>query len=198
MEPMTSRLYRNVPENQEAIIAELTQRYADQNIRFDTGFYGAVPVQASGRIGRRFFYFRFRGDHASLTIGSRNRREDGSHFKRDRTKALRTLRRLKGDQDPMDLWLYVAQRNLKRSTKLDRHPNIVVRYASINDVTGEPLNGFLDPGAAGDLFVRLMDSLQPSRWRRPHWKLKAMMRGSYTLPSNYKQGIIRKRSKRTR
>lgn len=198
MDPMTSRLYRNVPESQEGIIAALTERYAGQRIRFDTGFVGSVPVQASGRIGRRFFYFRFRGDYASLTIGSRNRREDGSHFKRDRTRALRTLRRLKGDQDPMDLWLYVAQRDLKRNTTLDRHPNLVVWHAGISDVTGEPYNGFLEPEEAAELFIRLMDGLEPCTWRRPHWKLKAMMRGSYTLPSNYKQGIIRKPSARRR
>lgn len=195
---MTSRLYRNVPETQEAVIAALTQRYADQGIRFDTGFLGSVPVQASGRIGRRFFYFRFRGDHASLTIGSRNRRADGSYFKRDRTKALRTLRRWKDDGDPIGFARFIAERNLKRNTTLDRHPNRIVRYAGISDVTGEPYNGFLETNEAAELFIRLMDGLEPYNWRRPHWKLKAMLRGSYTLPSNHRQGIIRKPSKRTR
>lgn len=198
MGPMTSRLYRHIPESQEDVIAALTQRYADQAIRFDTGFVGSVPVQASGRIGRRFFYFRFRGDYASLTIGSRNRREDGSHFKRDRTRALRTLRRWPENGDHLSLERFIAERDLKRNTTLDRHPNISVRHAGISDVTGEPYNGFLEPDEAAELFIRLMDGLEPCTWRRPHWKLKAMMRGSYTLPSNYKQGIIRKPSARRR
>lgn len=198
MVPMTSRLYRNVPDNQEDIIAGLTERYAAQGIRFDTGFVGAVPVQASGRIGRRFFYFRFRGDHASLTIGSRNRREDGSHFKRDRTKALRALRRWPAGEDRLSLEYFIAERNLERNTKLDRHPSLIVRYAGINDVTGEPYNGFLEPEEAAELFIRLMDILQPCTWRPRHRKFKALIRGSYTAPSNHRQGIICKPSKRRR
>ena len=193
---MTSRLYRNVPESHKDVIASLTERYAGQGIRFDTGFVGSVPVQASGRIGRRFFYFRFRGDCASLTIGSRNRREDGSFYKRDRTKALRTLRRWADDGDPFSLERFIAERNLKRNATLDRHPSVPVRYAVINDVTGEPYNGFLEPEEAAELFARLMDSLQPCTHRPQYRKLRAMIRGSYTPPSRYSQGIIRKPSKR--
>jgi hypothetical protein len=196
---MTSRLYRNVPDSQEEVVAALTRRYAEQRIRFDTGFVGSVPVQASGRIGRRFFYFRFRGDTASLTVGSRSRRKDGSYFRRDRTKALRTLRRWKDDGDPLGLELFIAHRNLKRNTTLDRHPSVPVRYAVVNDVTGEPYNGFLETDEAAELFIRLMDSLQPISWRPPTaGTFRALMRGSYTMPSNHRQGIIRKLSKRTR
>jgi hypothetical protein len=192
---MTSRLYRNVPESQEDLIASLTERYAGHSIRFDTGFVGSVPVQASGRIGRRFFYFRFRGDCASLTVGSRNRREDGSFYRRDRTKALRKLRR---GQD--DGWGgYFLKQQLRRDTSMDRYPSAPVRYAVTPDVTGEQWAGSLEPDEAAALFVRLMDSLEPCAWRRPTaGTFRALIRGSYTMPSNYKQGIIRKPSKRRR
>lgn len=34
---------------------------------------GFAPVQAFGKFGSKFFYFRFRGDYASLTVGDTNK-----------------------------------------------------------------------------------------------------------------------------
>jgi hypothetical protein len=193
---VTSTLYRNVRPEQEALIGALTERYASQKIRFDTGFVGSVPVQACGRIGRQFFYFRFRGDSASLTLGTADLRGSASRAKHARRKALRELRRGKLDDGFMG---FMLQRNLRRDTSLDRHPSEAVWYAVINDVTGDEWAGALEPDEAADLFVQLMDRLQLVPKRRPgNHSFAAMRRGSYTPPSDWQQGIIRKPSKNRR
>lgn len=187
---MTSRLHPNIRPEQEDLIAALTERYAAQRIRFDTSFNGSIPVQACGRIGRQFFYFRFRGDSASLTLGKPDHRRSSSRAKHARRKALRTLRR--GKEEP-GLWGFLVQKDLKRDRSLERHPSRAVWYAVINDVTGEQYAGVLEPEESADLFVELMGRLQLLPQRKP-----LVRRGSYTMPSDGTPGIIRKPSKRRR
>lgn len=52
------------PSHLEAV-ERLEAKYAGHGFRFDTGFAGSLPVQASGRIRRRYFYVRFHSDGAS-------------------------------------------------------------------------------------------------------------------------------------
>jgi hypothetical protein len=181
------------PSHQEAV-DRLEARYAQHGLRFDSGFAGALPVQASGRIGRRFFYFRFRHDSASLSVGSPDHRRNASYAKRDRRRALRTLRRKGAPLDTFDRFL--AQRSLTPDRGLSRHPSILVRYAVINDVTGEEYAGTLEQAQAEQLFVRLFDDLKPVQYRPPFRKLKALSRGSYTPPMETGKNVIRKRSER--
>lgn len=182
-------LYRNVRPEQEDLIAALTERYADKAIRFDTGFVGSVPVQACGRIGRRFFYFRFRGDTASLTIGSPDLRRTASRAKHSRRKALRKLRR--GQTDDL-FGSFMIERDLRRDTSLDRHPSHAVWYAVRNDVTGERYAGDLEPEESAELFIDLMASLQPAGPEPLFHKFRAMRRGSYTPPLPEHRTVIRK------
>jgi hypothetical protein len=193
---VTSTLYRNVRLEQDALIGALTERYASQKIRFDTGFVGSIPVQACGRIGRQYFYFRFRHDSASLTLGTADLRRSASRAKHARRKALRELRRDKADDSFMS---FMLKRDLRRDTSLDRHPSRAVWYAVINDVTGNEWAGELEPEEAADLFARLMDMLQlvPPR-KSDNRSFSALRRGSYTPPSDWKQGIIRKPSRSRR
>jgi hypothetical protein len=192
---VSSRLYRNVRPEQEAVVAALTERYAEQSIRFDTGFVGSIPVQACGRIGRRFFYFRFRGDTASLTIGSPDHRRAASQAKHARRKALRKLRR---GQDDDGFGGFMTKRDLRRDTGLDRHPSHAVWYAVHHDVTGERYAGELEPEEAAELFIDLMSRLQPAG-PEPKWhKFAAMRRGSYTPPMPEHRIVIRKPGNRRR
>lgn len=188
-----TRHHRNIHPTHEAVVARLEAKYAHLGIRFYQGFAGSVPVQAYGRIGRRFFYFRFRGDCASLTIGSPDRRGDAARYKARRRKALRTLRR---KDDSGFLGLYGARRDLRRGTGQEWYPSIPVRYASISDVTGDPYNGFLETEEAEALFVQLMETLGPAR--RPLLGDKQFLltfNGPRTFPLN-SSGAIRKPSKR--
>jgi len=190
-------LYRNVRPEQEELIATLTVRYADLNIRFDTGFGGSVPVQCSGRIGRRFFYFRFRGDTASLAIGNRDRNQDAGRAKRARRRALRALRRGTA-ADAFGFGDFFIRRDLRRDTSLDRHPSRLVRYAVIHDVTGERYNGSLEPEEAAGLFIYLMAELEPVTLQRDFRDYKAYRRGSSTYPMDPHEHVITKPAKRRR
>lgn len=123
----------NIPDSQAGLISELEAKYADRRIRFDTGFVGSVPVQASGRIGRRYFYFRFRHDSASLKVGSPEHKRDSGQDKTRRRKARRAMRR--GPADGMAA--FFARRDLCRGyDPLSTFPSHVLRYAVVNDVTG--------------------------------------------------------------
>lgn len=188
------RFYRNVHPSHEAVVARLEEKYAHLGMRFYQGFAGSVPVQAYGRIGRRFFYFRFRGDCASLTIGSPDRHGDATRNKARRVKALRTLRR---KDDSGFLGLHGARRDLRCKTNgQEWYPSIPVRYAGISDVTGDPYNGYLETEEAETLFIRLMESLVPAR--RPVLGDKQFLltfNGPRTYPLN-SSGVIRKPSKR--
>lgn len=194
--PGSSPLYRNIPASQDELIALLTDRYATRGIRFDSGFVGSVPVQCCGRIGRRYFYFRFRGDTASLTIGSADHRRDASQAKHARRKSLRQLRR-GGEID----WFggFMVKQDLKRDKGMDRHPSRAVWYAVINDVTGERYAGDLEPEESAELFGQLMDLLRlvgtEPRFRA--FKHRGG-RGPYMEPRGWAQGIIRKPSKTRR
>lgn len=194
---MTPRLYLNIRPEQEDLIAALTERYAAQRIRFHTSFNGSIPVQACGRIGRRFFYFRFRGDSASLTLGSADHRGSASRAKHSRRHALRTLRR--GLSGRRGMWDFMVKQDLKRDASMDRHPSRAVWYAVLNDVTGDQYAGVLEAEEAAELFIELLGRLErvPPGKSMVH-KYPAMRRGSYTLPSEWPQGIIRKPSKNRR
>lgn len=183
-------LYRNAPDDQEELIGSLTERYADRAIRFDAGFVGGIP-ECCGRIGRRYFYFRFRGDSASLTVGSADHRRFASQAKAARRNSLRQLRR---GVDENGFGSFMVRRDLRRENPLNRHPSRAVWYAVINDVTGEPYAGILDPEEAAELFVQLMDSLKllPRSQRLPEYR--PLRRGSSTMPLEPHRHVITKPS----
>lgn len=189
---MTQPFHRNIRPEQEDLIAALTERYADQKIRFDTGFNGSVPVQACGRIGRQYFYFRFRGDSASLTIGSADHRRAASRAKHARRLALRKLRRSQVDDG---FFGFLTTRDLRRDTSMDRHPSRAAWYAAINDVTGERYAGDLEQEESAELFIELMSRLQRVGPEPKFHKFRAMRRGSYTPPMPEHRTVIRKASK---
>jgi hypothetical protein len=113
-----------------------------------------------------------------------------------RRKALRQLRRDQADDGFMG---FMLKRDLRRDTSLDRRPSRAVWYAVINDVTGNQWAGELEPEEAAELFVELMDRLQlVPKQRQGSRSFAALRRGSYTPPSDWKQGIIVKPSKRRR
>lgn len=139
------------------MLLELEQAYP--GLRFDTGFLGSVPVQAEGRLGNRWFYFRFRYDGASLAVGSPNTRTAHGRKKKAVRRARRQLRR----NVPMDgLARHMALSTLKAGPDaLERHPEYRTRASYIAGVTGDPYAGSLEDAEAGELFSRLMDALQP-------------------------------------
>ena len=189
-------LYRNIHPDHAGIVAELEERFAHLRLRMDSGFVGSVPVQCTGRIGRRYFYFRFRGDCASLTVGSADLHGDASRAKHARRRALRALRR-GTDQDGLfgDRFF---RRDLKQDKGLGRHPSRAAWYAVRNDVTGEQWAGALEQEEAAELFSELLNDLKPARPNLYARRFKAHPFGNSPRPINHPPGIIRKPSKARR
>ena len=178
------------PDNQGTVDA-LEARYAHLGLRFDTGFEGSWPVQASGRIGRRFFYFRFKYDTATLTVGSPDRRRDAGYHRLQRVKALRATRRFNGS--PIDrFW---AELGLRPTLHLDRHPSIKVRSAAVHDVTGDEYAHVLDGEMTEELFGKLVDGLKPDVYQNVGGHLKGIIRGSRTSPLPPHRHVISKKSR---
>jgi hypothetical protein len=177
------------------LISSLTERCASQGIRFDTGFDGTNPMWARGRIGRRFFAFLYRGDTASLTIGSPKHRDMAGRARHARRKALRALRRSDDAESPS---LFFRRRDLKRDALLDRRPSRVIWHATRDNVTGH-WGGTLEPEEAAELFLEMLSQVQrPEQGPKRSEFDSAIRRGSYTPPSGWKQGIIRKPSRKRR
>lgn len=59
----------------------------------------------------------------------------------------------------------------------------------INLVQALPYAGSLEPDEAAELFLRLMEWLQPRAWRPPFRKFRAIVRGYYTPPSRYNPNV---------
>lgn len=179
----------NIPDSQAEMIARLEEKYAHLGLRFDTGFVGSIPVQATGRIGRRFIYFRFRSDTASLRIGSPTRRNDSGRERRAARKARRQLRR--GGLEGLDR--FFVEHQMRPDIWGREFPSHVVRYAAIHDVTGDPYNGSLEDNEAEELFVRLMDQLEAApRETDRRWYYGRYWHRGYTMPVANGHGVIRK------
>lgn len=193
MEPMSGiqdlpRRRSRIPEGQEQLLADLAARHP--GLRFTTGFISHTPMIAEGRIGRRYFHFRFRYDCASLEVGFPENRTNA----RDRRRALRTLRR---HVEPAGDWtdgfmMLIARNDLrKRNRLIDGYPSRLTAQAAVGDVTGEWYAGSLPPEKAAEVFSQLVDLLKPAS-RRPGRHIHGLMRGSRTMPTYGTKTVITK------
>lgn len=144
---------RRIHPSQAELIAQLEARYAHRNLRFNSHFAGSHPLQANGRIGSMCFYFRFRWDHASLTVGRFDHARHAHYTKRNRTKARRHLRRGQGTEH--------TQWWLRPDPKITDHPTSALFLAVRPNVTGERYAGDLEPDHAAALFEELLTNLAP-------------------------------------
>lgn len=189
--------YSRIPEDQEQLIADLAARHP--GLRFTTGFTSCTPMIAEGRIGRRYFHFRFRWDCASLQVGFPENRTSA----RDRRRALRTLRRR---VEPVGEWTddnwtngfmeLLARNDLRKGNRrIDAYPSRLTAQAAIGGVTGEAYAGFLPPEKAAEIFSELVDRLEPAS-RRPGRHIRGLMRGSRTAPMYGTRNVITKHARK--
>ncbi|KRF07072.1 hypothetical protein ASH00_16130 [Arthrobacter sp. Soil782] len=193
------RRFPRTDGEQEPLLAGLEAKYQNQGLRFDTGFYGSVPVQSGGRIGRRYFYFRSRHDCAALTIGYPDRRAMAGRDKRSRLKHRRALRREKYERGSFDHVLAEMLMYKKQESFLSRHPSNEVAYASISGVTGDPYAGTLTTERAVELFEQLLAGLKPVDLRMRSFRNgRKVFQRSSTIPMPEHSVVIVKPSKRRR
>jgi hypothetical protein len=147
----------------------LEEKYADAGLRIVQCFDGISPVQASGYLGSEVFYFRFRGDIASLQVG----RPDYEKPKREkRDQELSYVQRLESAKVALDAG-EISQdeyEETKWALSIDPpprevdplYPDIVSKSARIEGVTGHRHAGLLGHNHLEFIFCELMDSLAPS------------------------------------
>lgn len=181
--------HRRIHPDQTELIAGLELQFSHRRLRFDQAFGGSYPVQAGGRIGNEYFYFRFRHDAASLSVGKPHHPSvDAGRRKKEAQKLRRKQRRGTATWD--DLMF-----SGRLGAGLDRHPSRVRLYASVFPVTGEEHAGDLEPEAAAQLFTKLLGELKPVPPRLHPRLLRRALRGVRTAPMNHRRGIIRKNKK---
>lgn len=151
-----------------ALADKLEAKYADRGLLIVQCFDGISPVQASGYLGMEVFYFRFRGDNASLEVGL----PDWDKAKRDRENARTSYaQRIESAKEAFAAGEISAQeaeetyRALSVEPPLREtdplYPDIVSASARIEGVTGHRYAGMLSPGRLEALFCELMESLSP-------------------------------------
>lgn len=197
--PSSKSSTRRIRHEQEPLIVELEARHQGIGLRFESGFHGFVPVQANGRIGRRYFYFRFRQDCASLTVGHPDLRGMAGRDRRNRYKHRRAMRRGRYERWSFDYRIALMNLNTRRDSVLARHPSNEVAYASVSGVAGDPYAGTLAPEEAAVLFERLLAGLKPVDPRiRSFRNGRKVFKRSSTVPMAEHGVVIVKPSKRRR
>lgn len=174
-EDMEESIRREAEEMQNTCIA-LEEVHANLGLRFTQPFNGLMPVQAYGWILGKRFYFRFRGDTATLTVGNVNPEKAEAEFERKvtlhaRGDAQRAYWTLSGQKDvplpadvPVDEHFRAAvidRMNLAVETdfSVTAFPNDVAQRVSLPEFTGHKWNGLLTPAQAKDAFSKLVELL---------------------------------------
>jgi hypothetical protein len=140
----------------------IEERLSDRGLKFEDRGLGFIPAQAFGRIDGQHFYFRFRGDAASITVGPFDEALElavwqwGQQIDATYDAQLRA----EDENHPM-LGMLIAQTDRPLETDLDFLPTRVTAWAVADDVTGEPYNGSLELDEFATLFERLVSELVP-------------------------------------
>lgn len=144
-------------EEFKAVEASLEEAFPELGLRFTKGFKGAMPVQAYGWILGERFYFRFRGDLASLTLGTVNAEKAVAEVE-NRIKFIAGTDEPSAErrQEIVDKFKLVVKSDLS----VDAFPSDVSQRVVIGGYTGDIWNGSLTPVEAKDLFTKLVKKLE--------------------------------------
>ena len=136
------------------------------NISFVEGGFGSVPVQAYGKIDDEYFYFRFRFNHATLTVGPYDEELDSLYVQRIREDA--ESRKDEIDESDPFAMLFTVDYQVKMA-KYDANPEVnrgylplrTTRYSSLAGANPEDeYKGDLDTDEFISMFSTLVDNLR--------------------------------------
>lgn len=158
----------------KAVTNDLEAQYADRELKFTESFRGSIPVQAWGYMDGYRFYFRFRGDIGSLSIGIANPeyyvRINDLRAKRETRKLAQleeglktgTLTKAEYDEE-MDFFSHFGKSEDEKVPDFDDprfYPTHIKKSSMVLNYTGERYEGALTPEQMLDLFTKLVDSLE--------------------------------------
>jgi hypothetical protein len=159
-----------------AVCAELEEAFPETGLRFTEGFRGAMPMTAYGWILGRRFYFRFRADTASMTVGNVDPVKAGIEFERRIAMHARHKYQLArwdstGSEDSRAIAVDEITAEMREAV-IDHYdlavetdfsaaafPNDVSQRVSVPEYTGQEWNGILTPAQAKDVFAQLVQKL---------------------------------------
>lgn len=151
----------------DKIFEVLAKKYP--NISFsNSGGFGSVPVQAFGKIDDDYFYFRFRFNHATLTVGPYDEKLAELWVQRIREDAEADEARRAGEEkDHWDMF-FTAKYRVKMA-KHDANPEVNPGYIPIltsrySSLAGKDPNdgykGDLDTDEFIEMFSTLVETLK--------------------------------------
>ncbi len=136
------------------IISSLEEKYKHRNLKFTSAFEGIVPVQAYGKIDNLYFYFRLRGDAASLIVGSYDDEIEEARYQENINQTQKFL----AETGITDISFINSEKNkIVKPTGLEKnyYPSLVWFENKI--VTDEKTTTYLD------IFSKLVDTLKSSK-----------------------------------
>lgn len=158
----------------KAVTDDLETRYSDRDLKFTESFRGSVPVQAWGYMDGYRFYFRFRGDVGSLSVGIASPeyyvRINDLRAKREARKLTQledglkngTLMQSEYDEE-MEFFNFCRKTADEKAPEFDDprfYPTHIKKSSIIPNYTGERYEGALTPEQMLDLFAKLVDNLE--------------------------------------
>jgi hypothetical protein len=157
-----------------AVVADLEAKFADRQLKFTVPFGGSIPVQAWGYMYDYRFYFRFRGDNGSLSLGLNDpehyvqinelRRKRDTQKRADLEDGLKTGRLSQSEyDDELEFVSLFSKTNDEIAPEFDDlrfYPTHIKKISVIQDYTGERYEGSLTPSQMSDIFTKLVENLE--------------------------------------
>lgn len=136
------------------------------NISFIEGGFGSVPVQAFGQIDDEYFYFRFRFNHATLTVGPYDEELASLYVQRVREDAEAREHEL-DEADPFSMFFtveYQVKKAIRESNPQVRDGYLPIRKTRYASLAGEnpedEYKGELDTDEFISMFSTLVNNLK--------------------------------------
>lgn len=162
---------RREAEAMDALAVELEEMFPELGLRFTKTFAGGMPVQAYGWILGERFYFRYRSDIASLTVGTVNAEKAEADFEHKVTRALEIRDNMPAFyKDGMEKQEFtreglIESLNLSVMTdfSVNAFPTDVSFHVNLGGFIGNPWAGVLSPDEAKEVFIQLVELLVAER-----------------------------------
>lgn len=151
------------------VTSQLEKEYVERGLIFSTSFVGSIPVQAYGYLDGMRFYFRFRGNWASLRVGPYDQELEELYAMRvnedkvsrmDKRKAELEAGEISPEEYRMSVFLDDRPEMPQEEDDEDYMPHRIVKNAGcVGPDPEDDYAGTLTPDEAYDIFCQLLKEL---------------------------------------
>lgn len=161
-------------EAKKLAAVELEEMYVSRGLKFTQGFTGSFPVQAYGIIDGYRFYFRYRGDNASIRIGFIADDRLVKEHARDMAFYNKRIEKYRAEAEATGVSLESIMSDRFEREPLQETLNGITDYPSsirkqsyLSGFYGEDYKGELEPEECKEIFIRLIESLEEVEYEDP-------------------------------